>query len=206
MSPASSETVFGAGAASQAHEVLDEWFGAPDAADAGQERDWWFKASDAVDARLRVRFGELHAAAARGECDGWADAGPHAALALVIVLDQMSRNLHRGTLAAFACDAMALAVTQRMLARQDDTRLAPLERSFVYMPLEHSEDVNVQEESLRRFRALADDAGLTEELRYAELHAEIVLRFGRFPHRNAILGRVSTEAEVEFLKQPGSGF
>ena len=189
MSPSLSEPARGAGAASQ-------------------PRDWWFKASDEVDARLRARFGALHAAAARGECDAWTEAGPHAALALalVIVLDQLSRNLHRGTPAAFACDARALAVAQSMLSRQEDTRLTPLERSFAYMPLEHSEDVSVQEESLRSFRALADDAGLTEALRYAELHAEIVSRFGRFPHRNAILGRVSTDAEVEFLAQPGSAF
>ena len=192
--------------ASQPREVLDEWFGAPDAPDAGQPRDWWFKMTNAVDARLRTRFGVLHAAAARGEFDGWADDGPHAALALVIVLDQLSRNLHRGTPAAFACDAKALAVTRCMLAKQENTRLTPLERSFAYMPLEHSEDIKAQEESLRRFRVLADDAGLTEALRYAELHAEIVRRFGRFPHRNAILGRVSTEAEVEFLAQPGSRF
>lgn len=187
-------------------EVLEEWFGAPDAPDAGQPRDWWFKASDAIDARLRARFGALHAAAARGECDSWASAGPHSALALVIVLDQLSRNLHRGTRAAFACDAQALAVTQGMLARREDARLAPLERWFAYMPLEHSEDATVQEESLRRFRSLADEAGLTEALRYAELHADIVRRFGRYPHRNALLGRVSTEDEVEFLKRPGSGF
>ena len=206
MSSSSSEPAVGAGAASQPREILEVWFGAPGAPDAGQPRDWWFKASDEVDARLRARFGALHAAAERGECDAWAEAGPHAALALVIVFDQLSRNLHRGTPAAFACDARALAVTQGMLARQDDTPLAPLERWFAYMPLEHSEVVAVQEESLRRFRELADDAGLTEERRYAERHAEIVRRFGRFPHRNAILGRVSTEAEVEFLAQPGSAF
>lgn len=189
-----------------AREVLDAWFGAPDAPGAGQPRDWWFAASDAVDARLRACFGALHAAAARGECDAWAAAGAHSTLALVIVLDQFSRNLHRGTRAAFACDAKALAVAKGMLARREDTKLAPLERWFAYLPLEHSEDAAVQEESLRRFRSLAAEAGLTEALRYAELHADIVRRFGRYPHRNAILGRVSTEAEVEFLKRPGSGF
>ena len=206
MMSSSSAPVFGAGAASQPREVLEDWFGAPDAPDAGQPRGWWFKASDALDARLRARFGALLEAAACGECDAWADAGPHAALALVLVLDQLSRNLHRGTPAAFACDAKALAVTRCILAKQEDTRLTPLERSFAYMPLEHSEDIKAQEESLCRFRALADDAGLSEELRYAERHAEIIRRFGRFPHRNSILGRVSTEAEVEFLAQPGSGF
>jgi uncharacterized protein (DUF924 family) len=183
--------------------VLDFWFGPREG--RGKARAEWFKKDDAFDAQIRERFAELHAKAARRELEAWrASAEPM--LALVIVLDQFSRNLYRGDARAFAQDAHARECAREALARSDDLRLLPVERQFLYMPFEHSEepfDQDLAVDLMRSLEAFAETRGLTD---WAERHRVIVRRFGRFPHRNAALGRASTPDEAEFLKQPGSGF
>jgi uncharacterized protein (DUF924 family) len=149
---------------------------------------------------VRRRFLPLWEQAARGELDRWRSA-PLASLALIVVLDQFPRNMFRGTARAFASDALALAAARSALERSFDRLLSREERTFVYLPFEHAEDLAAQRRSLALFRALDPD-----DMEYARRHYEIIARFGRFPHRNAILGRESTPEEADFLKQPGSSF
>ncbi len=174
--------------------VLTFWFGE-------LEPSQWFKKSDDMDRRIAQRFGELHrdVAAASGS-QLMADA--RTALAAIIVLDQFSRNMFRGTPAAFASDAKALAVAKDVVARGWDQELSKNERVFVYLPFEHSERLEDQDRSVVLISSLGDD----EFTRYAEAHRDVILAFGRYPHRNAILGRRSTPEEEVFLAQPGSGF
>jgi uncharacterized protein (DUF924 family) len=172
----------------------------------GTNRPEWFRKDDAFDAQVRERFGALLERGLRGELSAWA-ATPLGALAQVVLLDQLPRNAWRGTPRAFAGDMRALAAAQAMVAAGQDQALLPVQRAFVYLPFEHAESLPLQDEALRRFRRLAAQAPeMTEGLDYAERHRVIIERFGRFPHRNAILGRPSTAEELEFLKQPGSGF
>ncbi|NIE68762.1 DUF924 family protein [Burkholderia sp. Ax-1719] len=190
----------------RAREVLDFWFGVLDSAEYGRERKMWFKKDAAFDALLRERFGALLDAACAGALDGWC-ATPEGALALVIVLDQFSRNCHRDTPRAFAADERALAIAQAMVANGDDLRLPTVEhRAFAYLPFEHAESAEAQRESLRLFGALAEHPQAKGYFDYAQRHADVIARFGRFPHRNAQLGRESSEAEAAFLRQPGSRF
>jgi uncharacterized protein (DUF924 family) len=186
-------------------QVLEFWFGTSDAVDPR-----WFGGGDAFDREIGTRFGATIGAALRGDCDAWATTR-EGTLALIVVLDQFTRNVHRGTPRAFAGDARALALARTAIARGDDNALPPLRRWFVYMPLEHAEDLATQDESVRRFEALLVDAGphreaLAGALDYARRHRAVVARFGRFPHRNEILGRMSTADEAQFLHQPGSRF
>jgi uncharacterized protein (DUF924 family) len=181
--------------------VLEFWFGRP----PGADRPEWFRKDAAFDDRIRGRFGALHERAARRGLEAWR-ASPEPMLALVVVLDQFSRNLHRGDARAFAQDAHARECALEALGRGDDRTLLPVQRQFLYMPLEHSEDLADQERCvalMRSLEAFAETRGLAH---WAERHRDIVRRFGRFPHRNAALGRTSTPEEVEFLKEPGSGF
>lgn len=138
--------------------------------------------------------------AARGELDRWRSA-PLASLALIVVLDQFPRNMFRGTSRAFASDPMALAAARNALERAFDRLLSPQERTFMYLPFEHAEDLAAQRRSLALFQALDPN-----DMEYARRHYEIIARFGRFPHRNAVLGRESTAEELDFLKQAGSSF
>ncbi|MGZ9031087.1 MAG: DUF924 family protein [Burkholderiaceae bacterium] len=187
-----------------ASDVLSFWFGEPDSPDYLQPRELWFTKSDATDRRIANQFGPVVERALHGEHDDWA-ATTRGALALVVLLDQFPRNMFRGTPRAFAGDSRALALAMRLVDTSRDMTLAPVERWFVYMPLEHSEQLLDQYESVRLFERLAAD-GLDAPLDWARRHFEVVKRFGRFPHRNAILGRESTSDEFAFLKQPGSGF
>jgi uncharacterized protein (DUF924 family) len=189
-------------------EVLDFWFGS-----AGQVDKRWFNGGAAFDVAIRQAHGRTLAAALAGALDGWVDEGASSTLALILVLDQFTRNVHRGTPQAFAGDALALALAKGLVARGGDLGLTLLQRWFAAMPFEHAEDAAVQETSLRLFeRLLADAAGsphqetLASALDYARRHAEVISRFGRFPHRNDILGRESTAEELLFLQQPGSRF
>ncbi|SMG46834.1 DUF924 family protein [Paraburkholderia susongensis] len=192
--------------APQAREVLDCWFGAPDAPDYGRERKRWFKRNAAFDTMLRERFGHLIDAANAGALDAW-QATPLGALALVVVLDQFSRNCHRNTPRAFAADRKALDVAQRMVASGADRLLPGVQhRAFAYLPFEHDETSASQHESLRLFRQIAAEPGGEDYYRHAVRHAEVIERFGRFPHRNALLGRESSDAEAAFLREPGSSF
>ena len=182
-------------------EVLKFWFG--DAA-ALQVRDEWFRKSDEFDNSVRSRFGDTIERALANELDAWS-ATVRGTLALILVLDQFTRNAFRETPRAFAGDAQALRHAERLVYRGRDRDLAPIQRWFVYLPFEHSESLVDQYEAVRLFRALADD-GLREPFDWAFKHLDVVRRFGRFPHRNNVLGRTSTPAEIEFLKTPGSRF
>lgn len=182
-------------------EVLDFWFGARNAPEFGASRDWWFRKSDATDAAIRSRFGADVEAALAGERDGWA-ASPRGALALILLLDQFTRNIFRESARAFAGDAQALSLARSLVDRGDNLKLAPVERWFSTMPFEHSEQLLDQYEALHLFEALAP-LGLPDALKWARLHFDVIKRFGRFPHRNAILGRESTPEEIEYLKRHG---
>jgi uncharacterized protein (DUF924 family) len=191
-------------------DLLRVWFGEPGSSPFASSKKWFTK-DEAFDRALREQFEETLDAAARGELDGWR-ASPREEVALVILLDQISRNIHRGTPRSFAQDELSRAVTLEMLAKGVDRTLGLAERYFVLMPLMHAEDVALQRRCVAEFEALLADtseearAMLTSAVDYAKKHAVIVERFGRFPHRNAILGRASTPEEIEFLGQPGSSF
>lgn len=188
----------------QAREVLQFWFGeGPHFTD----RPEWFRKSDAFDREIERRFAPLIEAALQDRLQAWA-ADPQTALARVILLDQFPRNVFRNTPKAFAGDALALAAARAMVDAGQDRELAPVQRVFVYLPFEHAEDLSAQDRSVQLFGTLAreaPDAG-AGWLDYAQRHHTIVARFGRFPHRNAILGRASTPEETTFLSEPGSSF
>jgi uncharacterized protein (DUF924 family) len=178
----------------QAAEVVRFWFEELD------PKDWWRKDAG-LDAAMRARFGALHEAASRGACWRWR-VSAEGRLAEVLVLDQFSRNLYRDTPRAFAQDGMALVLAREAVAGGHDLALPATQRAFLYMPYMHSESRLVHEEALRLFSQPETAFNLDFERR----HKAIVDRFGRYPHRNAILGRVSTADELLFLAQPGSGF
>jgi len=193
--------------------VLDFWFGTgtDDTTTAQTQRKLWWSKDAAVDADMRKRFASLVNAAAAGDHDDWAGT-PRGRLALILLFDQFPRNIHRDTPQAFAHDARALHLALDGIAIGADQALRPIARVFCYLPLEHAESMEMQHRSVALFTALA--AGVTESARvtfssyvdYALRHREVIARFGRFPHRNRILGRTSTLEEIAFLKQPGSSF
>lgn len=176
-------------------QVLEFWFG-------DQARPHWWDKSERFDALVRATLGEAHGRAAAGALDDWTETA-ESCLALVILLDQVPRNVHRGSPRAFATDAKARRATRLALERGFDAGLDAERRLFLYLPLEHSEDLADQRLMVELVRERIGDP---EYLDFALRHQEIVERFGRFPHRNAALGRQSTEEEVEFLKRPGSSF
>lgn len=188
-----------------ADEVLDFWFGAPGSEEFGRARQLWFTKSAATDALILDRFGAAVEAALRGELQQWAEGEARSALALILLLDQFTRNIHRDSARAFAGDEAALQVASRLVADGRHLDLASVERWFAYLPFEHSERMDDQRESLRLFGLLAQQ-GLSEPLVWAQQHYDVILRFGRYPHRNEVLGRASTAEEIEFLRQPGSRF
>lgn len=177
-----------------AESVLDFWF---EESTPAQH----FRRDDAFDARIRERFGALHGAAAHGECFAWRDT-PAGRLAEVIVLDQFSRNLYRDDARAFACDGMALVLAQEAVRAGVDRTLPVARRAFLYMPYMHSESPAIHAEALRLF----GQPGLESSHAFELKHKAIIDRFGRYPHRNAVLGRESTARERAFLRQPGSSF
>ena len=186
--------------------VMDFWFGRHGDRSRDTPRRQWFEKSDAFDEVIRDRFGTLIPRAIAGELQGWAT-DPEGAVAQILVLDQFTRNAYRGTAHAFAGDARALAAARDLVNAGTDRSLPGVQRQFVYMPFEHAEDLGAQDEALRLFAQLERDAPEVGELLvWAQRHRDIIARFGRFPHRNAALGRSSTPEEIEFLKQPGSGF
>jgi uncharacterized protein (DUF924 family) len=186
--------------------VLDFWFGATGSPEHGRRRDAWFTKDDAFDRLIAARFGELIEQMLAGARADWSDA-PDSALARIVVLDQFTRNVFRGTPRAFAGDALALRTARDVVAHGWDAELLAVQRAFVYLPFEHAEDPLAQREAVRLFERLAqDDASLADYADYARRHQAIIERFGRFPHRNAILGRTSTPEEEAFLAQPGSRF
>ncbi|MEZ5839194.1 MAG: DUF924 family protein [Hyphomicrobiales bacterium] len=178
-------------AGAEAFDVLEFWWR------AGPSR--WFSRSDGFDAEIADRFGALHARAVAGDLDDW-QATPSGALALVLLLDQFSRNLFRDDARAFAADGKALALAEAALARGFDRAFPKPARNFFYMPFMHAEDIELQERSVDLFRALGDKDGEY----FALVHLDVIRRFGRFPHRNAALGRTTSAAEEAFLA--GGGF
>ena len=178
-------------------DVLAFWF--------GQERKAWFRKDPAFDEVIRQRFLATCLAGTEGRLDPWRDT-PRGSLALILVLDQFPRNLFRGQARAFAGDPRAREVTRHVLAQGWDKAMTPTERMFVYLPLEHSESLADQEECLALMTAIAGTPETADLPQWARAHLEIIRRFGRFPHRNAALGRESTPEEAAFLKEPGSAF
>jgi uncharacterized protein (DUF924 family) len=189
--------------------TLEFWFGPPDSPDHRAPRPIWFQKSEAFDTEVRTRFGGLIDAALAGEHDGWLTrpVQPLPALALVIVLDQFNRNAFRGTARAFAGEPGALRAARALVASGADRALTGVQRQFAYLPFEHAEDLAHQRTSVQLFRQLGrDEPALADLERWAQRHLDIIARFGRFPHRNAALGRTSTDEELAFLQEPGSGF
>ncbi|MBP8294713.1 MAG: DUF924 domain-containing protein [Burkholderiales bacterium] len=185
--------------------ILDFWYLPPGDPGHGKSRPEWFRKDAAFDLLIRERFGDRIEQALAGGFLEW-DGEPRGALARIILLDQFTRNAFRDTPRAFAGDPLALPAALALVGTGGDRLLAPVERWFVYLPLEHAEDIAIQERSVALFNALAAEPGMEGIVEYAVRHRDIVARFGRFPHRNRILGRASTPEEEEFLKQPGSGF
>lgn len=178
----------------RAREVLDFWLGEVPA----EKR---FAKDAELDRQIGERFGALRDAVLDGGAKGWRD-DPKRLLAAIILLDQFSRNLHRGTPQAFAADPLALALTREAIARGWDAGYSPVERQFLYLPLMHSEDLGVQALSVEKFEELGDE----NVLKFARDHSEVIDRYGRFPSRNAALGRASTAEEEAYLNRPGAGW
>ncbi len=196
-------------------KLLTAWFGPPPTTQADVEAclSKWFRADPDADRDLEARFGTLAAAAANGELEDWR-ATPRSRLALILLFDQLPRQLHRGTAAAFAGDDRALELTLTGIEHGMDLELAPLERAFFYTPMEHSESLPIQELGVLKFAALAGDPDAPEMLRgtlqtfakFAREHRDIVARFGRFPHRNRVFGRENTPEEAAWLGGGGPTF
>lgn len=194
--------------------VLDFWFGASSADGSldPSKTKMWFGDGRKYDAEIRKNFGPLHERASRGELDAEWAATSHSRMALIILLDQMSRHIHRDTPRAYAQDPAAQKLALEGINLKADLELIPSQRSFFYLPFEHAENIELQRVGLRCFEALARAAAPAFKkdydsfYDYCRRHHDIIARFGRFPHRNAMLGRASTPEEIEFLKQPGSSF
>jgi uncharacterized protein (DUF924 family) len=185
-------------------EILDFWFAPHGSAEHGKTRELWFRKDAAIDQAIRARFGAVVETALAGGFGEWTS--PRGALARVLLLDQFTRNIYRETPRAFAGDILALGISRAAVANEDDRSLIPVERWFLYMPFVHAEDPAAQQTSLDLFARLSDETGLSEPMMWAERHAEVIRRFGRYPHRNAILDRESTAEEIEYLATGGRGF
>ena len=200
-----------------AARVLTFWFGERASWAKGrhdkEKYAMWFMEGKAWDTRIREEFGALWGRAKQGELSQWADLGELEALALIVLLDQVSRNLGRHSADAFAQDAMAMAVAERVLEDRKDRNLMLIERAFVYMPFEHDESLESQDRCEALFEELVEEAEGPEEktrfegfLGFATSHKEIIERFGHFPHRNQVLGRTTTEEERAFMEDGGATF
>ena len=197
-----------------ASAVLDVWFEGASATALGSASERWYRKDDAFDAMLGARFGDALEAASRGELGGWC-ASPLGSVAFVVLCDQLARNVYRGTARSFAFDPLALSASLGARARGEDASLTIPQRVFLAMPLMHSESLAIHDEAAAVFRAILAHAArevpsleayAKSTLGYEEKHRAILDRFGRYPHRNAILGRPSTAEEVAFLATPGSSF
>ena len=180
--------------ATSPRDILDFWFLPLDDPSYGQKREIWWKSTPELDAEIKGRFGSLHGRAVAGELDGWANS-PDGALALILLCDQFSRNIHRRTARAFSGDAKAIATARVALARFYPAAYPRDVRLFFYMPFQHSEVLADQELCCALFASLSE-----ESAKYANGHRDIVARFGRFPHRNEVLGRDCTAEELDYLK------
>ena len=190
---------------SRGGEVLDFWFGQEGDPEYGQFRNEWFRKDPEFDARVTRQFADLYEEAAAGNLDGWREEA-ESCLALVIVLDQFPRNMFRGDGRTHAEDARALRASKYAIEHALDRELRAFQRMFLYMPFMHSENVEDQGRSVELFERLAGEAGAPDVVSYAVAHRDILVRFGRFPHRNEILGRKTTPEEAVFLTTEGSSF
>lgn len=182
--------------------VLDFWFGSP----PGEYRKQWFRKDSDFDKQIKTRFLDLYWAMVASPLESWLKTAK-SSLARIIVLDQFARNMFRGTPQSFAADPLALATAETAIERGYDAQLLPMERFFLYLPFEHSENLTHQHRCVEYFKHLIKDApDLEHGLDYARRHRDVIAQFGRFPHRNKTLNRQSTEAELDFLQQPGSRF
>jgi uncharacterized protein (DUF924 family) len=187
----------------RAQAVLDLWFGAPGSPEFGTDRKLWWKKKRAFDSMLIERFGALVEEAHTGGLQDW-ERTPPGTLALIVLLDQLSRNCFRNTPRAFSGDGRALALAKTLVERGDDMRLpSAYHRAFAYMPFEHDESPESQRESLRLFGKLKNETGVSSFYESAVEHAEVIERFGRFPHRNRILGRAMSDDEEAWLAEHG---
>jgi uncharacterized protein (DUF924 family) len=190
---------------SRAGEVLDFWFGREGEPEYGQFRDEWFRKDPAFDARVTAQFADLYEEAAGGNLEGWRNDAV-SCLALVILLDQFPRNMFRGDGRTHAEDGRALGASKYAVEHALDRELPAFQRMFLYMPFMHSESVEDQRRSVELFERLAGEEGAPDVVSYAVAHRDIVERFGRFPHRNELLGRETTPEEAVFLTKEGSSF
>lgn len=204
-SPTVPETPLSATIDADADAVLQYWFGPRDGDEWGKLRRIWFGGGTAVDDEIRSRFGALHVRACAGALDDWQRTAD-GCLALLIVLDQFSRNLHRGTAKAFAADDKAREIARVAVDRGLDKRVLPVQRWFFYLPFEHAENVDDQRRAVALFAALPEDQSREIAVDYAHKHHDIIERFGRFPHRNEMLGRESTAEETTWLAEGGARF
>jgi uncharacterized protein (DUF924 family) len=186
-------------------EVLEFWFGREGEEGYGEFREVWFTKNPEFDREVRDRFEDVYEEAAAGRLESWRGEAL-SCLALIIVLDQFPRNMFRGDPKTYATDEEARAAARYAVEHAYDRELAPFQRLFVYLPFEHSEELEDQRLSVELFRGLTAEMGSEDLLGYAMRHKEIVERFGRFPHRNEILGRATTSEEAEFLRGPNSSF
>ncbi|WUR13430.1 DUF924 family protein [[Empedobacter] haloabium] len=190
-----------------AQDVLDFWFLPIGVKGHNTQRAEWFRKDDAFDREIFRLFGDIVEDGLAGGLRQWDDEGTQGVLARILVLDQFTRNIYRGTPKAFAGDALALEAALALDNSGASQTLPPVQRAFAYLPLEHAENLSLQERSVILFDKLSASAsGFDTMLDYAKRHYEVIRKFGRFPHRNAILGRASTPEELEYLQQPGSGF
>ena len=187
------------------HDILEFWFGDKTNPTYGEYRNVWFQPDDAFIAEVKERFSDIYKRAANGELDDWQQT-PEGSLALVLLLDQFSNLIHRGEAGGFASDAAARKVTKHAIERGFDQQFPDLHRWFFYLPLEHSENLDDQHAAVKLFSALTKDEVNMVGLDYAERHLRVIERFGRFPNRNAALGRKSTSEEEEFLAGPDAPF
>ncbi|HAZ44539.1 MAG TPA: DUF924 domain-containing protein [Cyanobacteria bacterium UBA11369] len=190
---------------SQFQEILNFWFGNPDESSYGKPRQFWFASDPEFDIAVRSHFQTDYELAASGKLDEWKNS-PQSCLALIILLDQIPRNIFRGEPKAFATDSQALSAAKHAVNRGFDRELLPVQRWFIYLPFEHSENLADQHQSVELWHGLSEYPDCADAINYAIQHLKIIERFGRFPHRNKILGRETTPEEAEFLKQPNSSF
>lgn len=186
-------------------EMIDFWFGAPGSQTEGKRRKEWFQKDPEFDRQIQARFLSLYQQGASGDLNSWQDS-PRGCLSLILLFDQFPRNMFRGQPQAFATDLKALGVAQRAIAQGFDQALPPVQRQFCYFPFEHSENLAHQHQAVELFASLKDNPETADSYPYALRHLAIIEQFGRFPHRNILLGRQTTPAEAEFLTQPGSSF
>lgn len=189
----------------RASATLDFWFGAPGTPEHGTNRAAWFKKDDAFDQMIKDGFMSDYENAAAGKYDDWVS-HPHGALALLILLDQFPRNMFRQDAKSFATDGKALQIAVAMVERGDDKGMSKDEQFFVYLPFEHAEDIAMQERCLELTAAMPQGKGENSPYHWAKQHFDVIAKFGRFPHRNKVLGRTNTAEEEAYLAQPNSGF